>query len=152
MPNPRPAPANAPRRDRQDWLVGIAIGLVTLGLGIGVWFYATKPAEDPGRPRPAWVDLGRMTPQLADGSFVRVEISLQVSDKTAQQVLAPLTPAFQSMVTQLGAEMESDDLLGPDGMRQLSREIRRSVNDHLARQHISARVQRVAFSDYVLIP
>jgi len=152
MSNTRPTPATARRRERQDWLVGIVIGLVTLGLGIGVWFYANQPTEDPGRPRPAWVDLGRMTPQLADGSFVRVEISLQVNDKTAQQVLAPLTPAFQSMVTQLGAEMDSQDVLGPDGMRQLSREIRRSVNDHLARQHISARVQRVAFSDYVLIP
>lgn len=89
MSNTRPTPATARRRERQDWLVGIVIGLVTLGLGIGVWFYANQPTEDPGRPRPAWVDLGRMTPQLADGSFVRVEISLQVNDKTAQQVLAP---------------------------------------------------------------
>lgn len=151
MPAPRTA-TTPPRRERQDWLVGLGIGLATLGLGLGVWFYTQKPSEDPARPRPAWVDLGRMTPQLADGNFVRVEISLQVSDKDAQAQLAPLTPAFQSMVTQLGAELSAEDVIGPDGMRQMSREIRRSVNDHLARQHIRTRVQRVAFSDYVLVP
>ncbi|WP_298008614.1 flagellar basal body-associated FliL family protein [uncultured Aquabacterium sp.] len=151
MPTARPA-TTPPRRDRQDWLVGLGIGLATLGLGVGVWFYTQKPSEDPARPRPAWVDLGRMTPQLSDGSFVRVEVSLQVSDKDAQAVLAPLTPAFKSMVTQLGAELSAEDVIGPDGMREMSREIRRSVNDHLARQHIDARVQRVAFSDYVLVP
>lgn len=151
MPTARPA-TTPPRRDRQDWLVGLGIGLATLGLGMGVWFYTQQPTEDPARPRPAWVDLGRMTPQLADGSFVRVEVSLQVSDKDAQAVLAPLTPAFKSMVTQLGAELSAEDVVGPDGMREMSREIRRSVNDHLARQRIDARVQRVAFSDYVLVP
>ncbi|WP_290872495.1 flagellar basal body-associated protein FliL [Aquabacterium sp.] len=143
----------APTKSSQDWLIGSLIGLAMLALAVAAWWWSQRqPDEDPTRPKPVWVDVERVRPQMADGGMANIKVDLQIDDAEQQKTLSALAPAFQSLIQERGSDMTREELTGPEGMRRLAKAIRSDVNNYLRAQRQPGRVLGVAFQEFHILP
>lgn len=137
-----------------DWLLELVIGVGVVVLGFGVWAYthfASGPAT-PDRPKPAWLALPKVMAQMSDGRMVNIKVNLRLASDNAIGDLTPHVPAFKALIEETGTRLSRDDLQGAEGMKNLSRTIRTSLNGYLQERDLSPRVKDVAFEEMMLMP
>lgn len=145
--NPQPSPFFS------DWMLGVAVGLVTCALGWLAWMYAGPGlSQDTRRPMPVWLGVSKVTSQLESGQMLAFKVGLQVKRADDLEVLTPHVPALETMIAEVGQGLTKDDLSAEDGLSDFGKDIRRSVNNYLRKQKVEPRVMTVAFEEIFLAP
>lgn len=137
----------------QDWKFAWALALGALVTATGVWAYthmSTSPDMD--RPVPAWLGIPRITPQLADGRTLAVQVDLEFADPAVVQQVTPYADEFKGMMIQIAEGMNHHDLRGTRGIERYGNAIEEAVNGYLDEQHIKHKVRQVAFEEMLLTP
>lgn len=92
------------------------------------------------------VDIPEITTNLADGSFVRITLKIQASDKKAGEELLKRDFQVKNIVIQELSEMEAEALEGKQGKVTFQNTIKSQVNELM--QH--GEVAQVYITSYVL--
>jgi flagellar protein FliL len=92
------------------------------------------------------VDIPEITTNLADGSFVRLSLKIQASDKKAGEELLKRDFQVKNIVIQELSEMESEALEGKQGKVTFQNAIKSQMNELM--QH--GEVTQVYITSYVL--
>lgn len=92
------------------------------------------------------VDIPEITTNLADGSFVRITLKIQASDKKAGEELLKRDFQVKNIVIQELSEMEAEALEGKQGKVTFQNTIKSQINELM--QH--GEVTQVYFTSYVL--
>lgn len=147
------ATSTASSENRSDWVMEISIGLGILILGVGAWLFNTyaKPQAS-NRPVPIWLGISKVMAQMTDGRMLSVKVNLQLKNKDDQSILEPHATALKAVVEQVAADMNEDEITGPDAMVNLGDAIESGVNDYLREQHLKTRIKHVMFDEMVLMP
>lgn len=143
-----------PENSPSDWLLELVIGVGVIVLGFGVWAFThfSNGPDTQDRPKPAWLALPKVMAQMADGRMVNIKINLRLPSDSAAVELQPHVPAFKALIEETGTHMSRDDLQGTQGMKQLGKAIRTSLNGYLEDQGVETRVKDVAFEEMMLMP
>lgn len=146
-------PAKTSSSKSPEWMLAAGIALATVLTVAGVWAYSTQafPSKTE-RPQPAWLELSRATPQLADGRTLAVQIGLEFDDQDAVKELTPHIDAFQAVVIDAAQSMSHRELRGTKGIVRLGNAIEEGINGYLHDQHIKERLRQVAFEEMLLMP
>ena len=144
------ASPTARQSDRNLGVIVAAGALLVIGAVWGWSRYAATPSTE--RPRPAWIGVNRVIAQMTDGRMLKVKVDLNVEDDDAVSALRTHQDAFRSLVEEVSAEMNTEDVQGPDAMRALAHEIQSSVNAYLEQQQVPERVKDVMFEEWTLLP
>lgn len=92
------------------------------------------------------VDIPEITTNLADGSFVRLTLTLQASDKEAGEELLKRDYQVKDILIQELSEMEEEGLKGKQGKVAFQNTIKSQINELMQ----SGEVTQVYFTSYVL--
>ncbi|MCH7320942.1 flagellar basal body-associated protein FliL [Solibacillus sp. MA9] len=92
------------------------------------------------------VDIPEITTNLADGSFVRVSVTLQASDKEAGEELLKRDFQVKNLLIQELSEMEEEALKGKQGKVTFQNAIKSQVNELMQ----NGEVTQVYITSYVL--
>ncbi|MEK4698884.1 flagellar basal body-associated protein FliL [Solibacillus sp. FSL R7-0668] len=92
------------------------------------------------------VDIPEITTNLADGSFVRLTLTLQASDKEAGEELLKREYQVKDILIQELSEMEEEGLKGKQGKVAFQNTIKSQINELMQ----SGEVTQVYFTSYVL--
>lgn len=150
MANTSTSASSAPSSHRALALWMSAGALV---LGASVWAYTvlSAPAR-PERPQPAWLSMAKVMAQTADGRRVAVKVNLALQQRDDESVLVPHLPAFEALIGTTSADMNREEISGPEGMRHLGEAIQTSINDYLEDRGMPERIRDVAFDQMTLLP
>lgn len=138
-----------------DWALELAIGLIVIVLGAGVWaftHFGEKHGAHQDRPKPAWLAVPNILAQMGDGRMVDMKINLQLNSDDEASELKPHMPAFTALIQAAGVTTSHDDLQQDGGAARFGRNIRSSLNNYLEEQDMPARVKNVAFDELMLMP
>lgn len=92
------------------------------------------------------VDIPEITTNLADGSFVRITLKLQASDKKSGEELFKRDFQVKNIVIQELSEMEKESLEGKQGKIAFQNAIKSQVNELMQ----TGEVTQVYITSYVL--
>ena len=92
------------------------------------------------------VDIPEITTNLADGSFVRITLKLQASDKKSGEELFKRDFRVKNIVIQELSEMEKESLEGKQGKIAFQNAIKSQVNELMQ----TGEVTQVYITSYVL--
>ena len=92
------------------------------------------------------VDIPEITTNLADGSFVRLTLTLQASDKEAGEELLKRDYQVKDILIQELSEMEEEGLKGKQGKVAFQNTIKSQINELMQ----TGEVTQVYFTSYVL--
>lgn len=92
------------------------------------------------------VDIPEITTNLADGSFVRVSVTLQASDKAAGEELLKRDFQVKNILIQELSEMEEAALKGKQGKVTFQNAIKSQVNELMQKGEVT----QVYITSYVL--
>lgn len=92
------------------------------------------------------VDIPEITTNLADGSFVRISLKIQASDKKAGEELLKRDFQVKNIVIQELSEMEEESLEGKQGKVTFLNTIKSQVNELMQ----NGEVTQVYITSYVL--
>lgn len=92
------------------------------------------------------VDIPEITTNLADGSFVRISLKIQASDKKAGEELLKRDFQVKNIVIQELSEMEEEALEGKQGKVTFQNTIKSQVNELMQ----NGEVTQVYITSYVL--
>lgn len=92
------------------------------------------------------VDIPEITTNLADGSFVRITLKVQASDKKAGEELLKRDFQVKNIVIQELSEMEAEALEGKQGKVTFQNTIKSQVNELMQ----NGEVTQVYITSYVL--
>lgn len=126
--------------------------LVTITLlGIIVVVLLTLDKESPSGPTiddiiESSVDIPEITTNLADGSFVRISLKIQASDKKAGEELLKRDFQVKNIVIQELSEMEEEALEGKQGKMAFQNAIKSQVNELMH----DGEITQVYITSYVL--
>ncbi len=146
-------PAKTTSSKSPEWMLATGIAMATVLTVAGVWAYANNAfSPKMERPQPAWLEIARATPQLADGRTLAVQVGLEFDSQDAVKELTPHVDAFQAVVIDAAQSMSHRDLRGTKGIRRLGDAIEEGINDYLQDKHIKERLRQVAFEEMLLMP
>ena len=92
------------------------------------------------------VDIPEITTNLADGSFVRISLKIQASDKDSGEELLKRDFQVKNIVIQELSEMESEALEGKQGKVTFQNAIKSQMNELMQ----NGEVTQVYITSYVL--
>lgn len=92
------------------------------------------------------VDIPEITTNLADGSFVKLTLTLQASDKKAAEELLKRDYQVKDILIQELSEMEEEGLEGKQGKVAFQNTIKSQINELMQ----NGEVTQVYFTSYVL--
>lgn len=92
------------------------------------------------------VDIPEITTNLADGSFVKVSVTLQASDKKSGEELLKRDFQVKNILIQELSEMESEALEGKQGKVTFQNAIKSQINELMQ----TGEVTQVYITTYVL--
>ncbi len=92
------------------------------------------------------VDIPEITTNLADGSFVKITLKIQASDKDSGEELLKRDFQVKNIVIQELSEMEKESLEGKQGKVAFQNAIKSQVNELMQ----SGEVTQVYITSYVL--
>jgi flagellar FliL protein len=144
-------------------IVLIAI-IAAAAAGAGVWFFMSKrapaaaSAETASAPAPLAVPLffplESMTVNLQsdDGQqhFLRIGLTLKLSDAKTQQELADHMPEVRSRILLALSNKHPDDLAPLEGKRALATELRTLIEQPTDKGAAPIQVQDVLFTEFVV--
>lgn len=135
------ADAEAPKGGKKKLIVIVAAAVLLLGGGAGVYMFMSKKnhaaeeaAQASAKKTVAFVDLKDMTVNLAPtplqqgGRFMKLKVSLEVSDPKAVAEITPLLPRIEDTFQVYMRELRASDLEGSAGTYRLKEELLRRVN------------------------
>ena len=92
------------------------------------------------------VDIPELTTNLADGSFVKVSVTLQASDKESGEELLKRDFQVKNILIQELSEMESEALEGKQGKVTFQNAIKSQINELMQKGEVT----QVYITSYVL--
>jgi flagellar protein FliL len=122
-------------------LIGVIVVLLLTQLDKGS---ATDPTID--EIVESSVDIPEITTNLADGSFVRISLKIQGSEKEAGEELLKRDFQVKNIVIQQLSEMEKESLEGKQGKVTFQNAIKSQVNELMQ----NGEVTQVYITSYVL--
>lgn len=123
-------------------LIGVIVVVLLTQLDKGS--AATEPTID--EIVESSVDIPEITTNLADGSFVRISLKVQGSDKDAGEELLKRDFQVKNIVIQELSEMEKESLEGKQGKVTFQNAIKSQVNELMQ----NGEVTQVYITSYVL--
>ncbi|NML32042.1 flagellar basal body-associated protein FliL [Paraburkholderia antibiotica] len=141
----------------------VLIALIAAGAaGAGVWFFMAKrapaaasvEAAPPPTAAPLFFPLDSMTVNLQsdDGQqhFLRIGLTLKLSDAATQQVLTEHMPEIRSHILLALSNKHPDELAPLDGKRALADELKTLITEPTDKGTPPIRVQDVLFTEFVV--
>lgn len=135
------AEADAPKGGKKKLIIIAAAAVLVIGGGAGAYFVmgkkdhaAEEAAHAPAKKTVAFVDLKDMTVNLAPtplqqgGRFMKLKVSLEVSDPKIVAEITPLLPRVEDSFQVYMRELRASDLEGSAGTYRLKEELLRRVN------------------------
>ena len=123
-------------------LIGVIVVVLLTQLDKG----ATKSGPTIDEIVESSVDIPEITTNLADGSFVRLSLKIQASDKKAGEELLKRDFQVKNIVIQELSEMEEEALEGKQGKVTFQNAIKAQVNELMQKGEVT----QVYITSYVL--
>ncbi len=154
MPIPSLDPDTITRMDDRRRLVkllsGIAVMMVVL-VGLPLLFTKVEwPWSDPpSKPPPQWVTLPTLRATTADGSGIKARVAIDVESSDTQSVIQNRVQQVSVMLEVTLASQGRGKVTSPQGLQQLSTDMRDRLNGYLAAEGVPP-AKSVAIQDLVV--
>ena len=159
MAPPRTAPPSRPLDDerignRRILLVaGVIAALVALPVGVSVGLsWVDMPWDDAQvKVVPEWVSVPALRVTTIDGAVVKARVSLDVESASARSTIQRRTQQVGLLLEVSVASRSKEQIRSPDGIAQLSEDMRTRLNRYLASEGAGV-VRAVAIQDLIVNP
>lgn len=168
VPEPAQAQATQPKpKSKKLLIIVLLLAIILGGAGGAAWYFLGGEAEplakgakpvpkaEPGKP-PVFVTLEPFTINLASGSpdhtdqFLQVALTLQVSDRTQEEIVKQYMPQVRSRLLLLLSSRKAADISTPEGKNKLSDDIIAQVKQPFAPGMPPQNVTGVFFTSFVI--
>ncbi|NML63172.1 flagellar basal body-associated protein FliL [Massilia sp. RP-1-19] len=158
--DPKADAAAVPKSSPKKLIILIAIAVLVLVAGAGAAWYLlqgdagaaheteVKPAEPP-----VYVPLEKFVVNLQpeDGEqYLQIQFTLQVATLEQVEVIKANMPKIQSRVLLLLSAKRASELSTPEGKRQLSSELIKSINEPLVAKGEPQLVSDVLYTSFII--
>ena len=139
---------------RSDMKLAVLIAVATLVCLLAARAYTQVASAEaaPQRPVPFWLTVSPISAQTMDGRRLSIKISLEAKNKTDLETLGHYEAAFKFLVAEVSLGFKLDEYQGSERIVQFGDKVAGSINNYLKEQHVSARIKRVTFEEFRLIP
>jgi flagellar basal body-associated protein FliL len=159
MATPRNAPASRFEADervsnRRILLVaGVIAALIALPVGVSVGMaWLDMPWEDAeAKPVPEWVSLPALRVTTIDGAVVKARVALDVDSASARSTIQRRTQQVGLLLEVSVASRSKEQVRSPDGIAQLSEDMRTRLNHYLEAEGANV-VKAVVIQDLIVNP
>lgn len=141
-------------RNRRVWIVSGVIAIVIalpIGVSVGMKWVDMPWSDAQERAVPEWVALPQLRATTLDGSVVKARVALDVDSSAVRGTIQRRVQQVGLLLEVSVASRSKEQIRSPDGIEDLSRDMRERLNHYLESEADNA-VRAVAIQDLIVNP
>ena len=158
MASPRapaaPAPSDDRAGNRRVYIVSAVIAAlvaVPVGVSVGMSWVDLPWSNAESRATPEWVALPQLRATTIDGVGVKARVALDIDSVTGRNAIQRRTQQVALLLEVSVASRSKAQIRSPEGIEDLSRDMRRRLNQYLESEGTDV-VRAVAIQDLIVNP
>lgn len=134
--------------------IAVWIALAVILFGLAAWGTSSLLPQTTAveRPKPMWMKLPTVETQMADGKMVTMDLNLQMQHQRTENSLDDYKAAMAAVVQERVQTKTRKDFATAQGMTDVSKDLKKSLNRFLKNHDMEQRVQSVEYQQFTLLP